>query len=144
MNPAIVSPVIVIAIGAYLTFSFGRDIYFGLASRRWTRIRGNICQLQTGVLPAVRGIGGGAVLGVRYEFEVDGAAYQSNRFDYAGRNSSHFAELYYALSKRGPIYVWYDPSHPARAVLVPGIQAGNVLRFMFGLVFLLGGLAWLP
>ena len=141
MNPALIAPLVLIAVGTHLTFSFGRDLYFGLASRGWARVPGRICRLGTDAGSTMRG---DEALAVVYDYHVGGVAYRSNRYDYAGRNSHYFRDLYLTLSVGDDVSVWYDPSEPTRAVLVPGIERGNVLRILFGLAFLYLGLASLP
>lgn len=95
-------------------------------------------------MDAGSGMRGDEARTVVYDYDVKGIAYRSNRYDYAGRNSKQFANVYLSLSVGHRVWVWYDPSRPERAVLVPGIQGGNFLRIMFGLTFLCLGLGLLP
>jgi uncharacterized protein DUF3592 len=138
MNLALVAPLVVMAIGVNLTFGFARDIYFGLVSRRWPRTHGHIRDLDA-YTPARRL---GSVAGVEYDYQVAGVEYQSNRYDYTGRDS--FAkDIFETFSVGDQVAVWYDPGRPQRAVLVTGVRAGNFGRLLFGACWLYGGWFWL-
>jgi hypothetical protein len=137
MNLALVAPLVVLAIGVNLTFGFARDIYFGLVSRRWARTHGHIRGLDAYATYRNR-----VAASVDYDYHVAGVAYQSNRYDYAGRDS--FAGDIFGTFKVGDqVAVWYDPARPERAVLVTGIRAGNFGRLLFGACWLYGGWFWL-
>src|SRR4051812_32643028 len=133
MTPAVVAPLTLLAVGAHLSISFGRDLYFGALSRRWPHVRGRIRQLGTHEGSAFKDDSAATIV---YEYSVDGVKLRSNRFDYAGRNSSDAGDLLATLRNGDAVSVWYDPSRPERAVLATGFQRANLVRIGIGVLFL--------
>jgi hypothetical protein len=144
MQPTLISGIALAAIGICLLGWFGRDFYFGRASRSWRKADGQIV--------GRGGRGGGAqriddlAAALTYTYSVHGVEYTSNRYDFAGRSAD--ADGGAVVAERAPgqrVTVWYDPAEPRRAVLVQGVQAGNYLRLGIAAALLIAGLAvWDP
>lgn len=140
MQPTLISGIALSAIGICLLGWFGRDFYFGRASRSWRKADGQIV--------GRGGRGGGAqriddlAAALTYTYSVNGVEYTSNRYDFAGRSAD--ADESAVVAGRAPgqrVTVWYDPAEPRRAVLVQGVQASNYLRLGIAAALLITGLA---
>ena len=137
--PIVVPGLALTAIGANLTWSFGRDLYFGRASRNWREAHGHVVDRDAYSVNVGRG-GSLSEAAFTYTYRVNGVEYTSNRYDYAGRNAAlGYGSGLPAHSIGERISVWYDPFEPRRAVLVQGVQFGNYLRLLVGAVFLFSG-----
>ena len=137
--PILIPGLALTAIGVHLTWSFGRDLRFGRASRHWRQANGRIVDADSYSAQLARGTVTEAAF--TYAYVVNGVEYTSNRYDFAGRN----AKLGYGSglpehSVGEHLAVWYDPFEPQRAVLVQGAQFGNYLRLLVSTVFLFFGL----
>ena len=138
--PVLVPGLALTAIGVHLTWSFGRDLHLGRASRHWREAKGRIVD-RDAYVASLGGEGSITESAFTYTYTVNGVEYTSNRYDFAGRN----AGLGYGrglpehtIGEHVP--VWYDPFDPRRAVLVQGVQFGNYLRLLVATVFLFFGL----
>jgi hypothetical protein len=138
--PLLIPGLALTAIGVHLTWSFGRDLHFGRASRFWREAQGRVVDQDAYVAPLPRG-GSVRQAAFTYTYRVNGVEYTSNRYDFAGRNAA--LGLGNALPEHSVgerVAVWYDPFEPRRAVLVQGVQFGNYLRLLVATVFLFFGL----
>jgi hypothetical protein len=127
-----------VALGAFISAGFIRDIYFALKSKQWPTTTGKVVDLNVVGSPLIQSNYSSAVVG--YEYEVRGIRYTSKRIDYAGRGGSlgrwtrparNYLRRYYEGQS---IPVRYDPNQPKRAVLETGVTLGNFLRLLCGLL----------
>src|SRR5262245_41345183 len=124
MQPALVPGIALSAIGVYLGSSFGRDLYFGWASRRWRKAHGHVVSEDTyaGVSSRYGNTLNTSAAVLTYTYTVNGVEYTSNRYDYAGRNvGAGASDVLNTFSVGNRVAVWYDPFEPRRAVLVQGV-----------------------
>ena len=127
------------AFGAYLTVTFGGDLYFAQRSKRWPTVQGRVRGCDVSPMTAERAARASAV--IEYEYQVGGIKYTSRRIDYGGRGFGRDAGNVLARYSEGePVGVRYDPSEPKRAILMPGATPGNFGRLLFGLIILAVGL----
>lgn len=86
---------------------------------------------------------------VRYRYTVDGVQYEGHRIwvEEQGRSSRGWAQEVVARYQPGTmVTVFYDPSNPAFAVLVPGLfEGGAIIWVLVGVVFILftAGFYWI-
>jgi hypothetical protein len=138
--PLLIPGLALTAIGVHLTWSFGRDLHFGRASRHWREAQGRVVDQDAYVASLPRG-GSVRQAAFTYTYRVNGVEYTSNRYDFAGRNAT--LGLGSALPEHSVgehVAVWYDPFEPRRAVLVQGVLFGNYLRMLVATAFLFFGL----
>lgn len=137
---SLVAPAFIAVMGLYLSLSFGRDLYFGLASREWPHVTGYVTK---------RGIHIGSMAHhdsaavLVYRYRVLGIHYTSNRYDFAGRNVDMAGTLLLDHKIGRGVTVWHHPSRPARAVLARGIVRANITRFIAALCMLASGVVWM-
>ena len=128
--PSIVFPAALVAVGGAVVASNGRDLYFGLASRRWSATRGRVVAVETheGTLWH----GDSSVI-LSYEYEVDGTTYCSRRYDFAGRNAGPTAGH---VLLETPVGAWspvlYDARRPERSALRAGVGLQSVASVAIG------------
>lgn len=119
--------------------SFGRDLVYGRASSRWLRTKGVL--LDTSGHPGTAGPHD-SLAQITYEYTVDRTTYVSRRIDYAGAGfGTDAGNVLLRYRGRLAVPVYFDPSHPARSVLEPGLKSGNFLRLALALTFLGSGVA---
>lgn len=122
------------------------------ASRQWPQVAGRMLQSRVVEVPQLPGtdVHDDPVtqehyrLQVRYTYAVGARRYQSRRIGWQlrfSRLSHEEAEaILHSLGERGEVAVYYDPRNPARAVLMPGASAGNVIGIAIACAVLV--LAW--
>jgi len=96
------------------------------ASASWRKTPGRVLQARWNVVNPSRG--GMLVPLVRFEYEVGPTTYVGKRISYHGRVGRRLRELSKQVDRFGlveSVEVWYDPAHPARAVLEPGADKWN-------------------
>ena len=128
--------------GGALVWSELRNLRFGMASRHWPSVVGQV--IERGVDPGAETIRADSSLRLVYRYTVRGAEYESMCIDYIGRYGGNYLRvadglLRYAAGQ--PVSVFYDPHDPARAVLEPGITGANWWRLALGAFFFLLGVA---
>jgi hypothetical protein len=118
-------------IGVPLVWYFGSQCWTGLRSRRWPTVPGRITQyfrtIDPGSAQSSHGIS--AKLAIEYDYTVNGRSYKGKRI------AATYAKL-------GPdqwepstsVDVFYDPSNPERALLVPGVQKLSLQALGIGLI----------
>lgn len=76
--------------------------------------------------------------GIRYAYEVDGKAYESDQIQLGGSSETSEPEEFERMVKRYPegkrVKVYYDPTDPATATLEPGELGG-----IFNMAMVAGG-----
>jgi hypothetical protein len=136
--PTLAPGIVVGIVGLYLTSSFARDVFFAEASVRWRKTRGRI--IERGGHQGTS-LARDSVAALTYEYRVDGERHVGRRFDYAGRGFGNAAGAVLLRHQHGAsVDVYYDPRRPSRAVLHPGSTAGNYLRLLLAVLFILVGL----
>jgi hypothetical protein len=128
--------------GVALVWSEVQNLRFGLASRSWPSVKGEV--IERGVDPGAAMIRADSSLRLVYRYSVRGAEYRSLRIDYVGRYGGDSTKvspglLRYAMGHT--VAVFYDPHDPTRAVLEPGIASGNWWRLTLGMFLVLLGTA---
>ncbi len=124
--------------GSYLVASSTRDLVDGIRSHGWPTVPGRI--VAHGVSVGVSRYRVDDSYEVAYRYTVDGVEYEGRRFDYAGRNSfASPSRLASGLATGSRVRVHYDPRHPDRAVLEPGVGPWTLGPIMLGAVLMLGG-----
>jgi hypothetical protein len=76
---------------------------------------------------------------VSYSYIVDSAVYSSNRISSMNFNTKNKSDVYEVLKKYpldSEIKVYYNSEDPSKALLEPGINTGNILLFIFGIIVL--------
>ena len=123
-------------VGVLLMQHFGRALYRARHSYNWRKTNGYL------VGRGPHGDDAAAVL--TYTYSVHGVEYTSNRYDLAGSRVGAAASAAFADHSVGQLVtVWYDPSAPGRAVLVPGLQNSTYQRLLLGAAFLFCGVSFL-
>lgn len=121
----------------------------GWQSRSWPSAMGRMMESAAVSKPIVssgrRGTVGTHVVKLRYEFAVDGRTYFGTRQgldDVGVIKIQESAEREAAAMPVGSaIRVFYDPSNPAKSLLIPGVGVASVIGSVIGLVLISGGLA---
>jgi hypothetical protein len=139
MDPLLPVGAAVIAVGAWLSAGYARDIYFGWKSKRWPTTQGRVMEWGTYAGPDITTADDSAAIG--YEYEVGGVKYASRRLDYAGRGAGRLmGSVLVRYSQGESVSVRYDPGEPRRALLEPGIALGNIIRLLCGFFVIALGL----
>ena len=143
MPPELAGPYVPAAVafvvGSFMTIGAGWDLFDGIRSLRWPNVDGQTVGHGFSPGPTKYAIDNSVV--VAYEYVVDGIEYRGLRFDYAGRNTINRSAKILATYKQGRrVKVYYDPKHPGRAVLQPGIGLWTIVPLLMGgLAMLIGG-----
>jgi len=79
-----------------------------------------------------------------YDYTVDGKPYSSNEIalDFRSRSYKKSSDAQMIVERYSPgsqIDVYYDPQHPIKAVLEPGVGIGNYIVIGSGLLFMILG-----
>jgi uncharacterized protein DUF3592 len=135
--------VIPFAFGTLLLGDQGLAVVRGLRSQQWDHVVGRIL---TSVVWKDLYAGDRHVFwapAVEYEYEVRGQRYTGRRISFAQGLSGSFsraARLARSELRAGrEVRVWYHPTRPERAVLVPGVSLGSWLVLGFGAVLVAMG-----
>lgn len=112
-----------------------RETYFGVVSEYWPTAPGTIDHSSIAEHYGTDADDNETVsyfAEVRYSYSVDHRYYEGDRVSFGGKSSSDSEDLIarsistkYPVGR--PVSVRYDPTHPQRAVLEPGVNLGLVL-----------------
>lgn len=83
---------------------------------------------------------------IRYEYEVEGKRYESQRVSNVGLTSNWSPEIDELLGRYpagSEVWVFYDPSDPSSAVLEPVAKLPDYARIMVGLLLIVLGIGGL-
>ena len=130
-------------LGAWVVAMLVRSLRLGRASLQWPHTQGTVTNSL--VKRELSGPGGGYsyVPLITYTYEVDGAAYEGNTFTYRGINAKKkiATKIVEGLPKGQLVDVYYDPSEPSRAVLLPGASTSSyVIGFAIAVFIAVVGL----
>ncbi len=135
-----VAAVLVVLMGIGLMQDRARLLLDGRASLEWPAVSGSVLEAAAEPVSGAR-IGPGWRLRVRYDYEVDGQRYSSDRVRLSrrlgGQTEVQAREQLLLYQAGDSIPVHYDPVRPSRSVLVPGPDG----RAWFGLMVGLGLIA---
>jgi hypothetical protein len=113
--------------GSALSFASFRAMLLGKQSENWPSTRGNVVYVQS------ENSSRGRSARIEYSYVVDSQKYDSDTYSYRPLSDRIPISRY----KQGQeVAVYYDPSNPALAVLLPGYQP-HILRPLVGFVCLL-------
>jgi hypothetical protein len=132
-----------IALRASWRFALGR------ASLRWTRAEGTILgvHFDESILHNHEGEDGVTFSAhLTYAYAVRGRRYRSERFTYRptrGLGQRHAYAMLQGLRRGQVVDVYHDPQRPQRAVVLQGIDSGNVAELCFWSAVSLASLWWL-
>jgi Protein of unknown function (DUF3592) len=79
---------------------------------------------------------------VRYRYQVDGVAYESDRYEFLGGSSSGYEHKQDIVERYPPgsrPICWVDPADPTQAVLERGLTRGYLFALIPGVFMLVGG-----
>lgn len=71
---------------------------------------------------------------IRYHYEVNGSAFEGNRFRYGEGTSSDSGWAHRAVNKYhegAEVPVYYNARNPSESVLVPGVDGSNLMMLLF-------------
>jgi hypothetical protein len=110
----------------------------GRQSLLWPTAPGRIleCRMESdgdGEMPSMK-------VRVRYDYEVGGQHFEGNRVAYGycgGTLQAEHQRLYDELRPDSQVMVHYQPGHPARSVLVPGIHRLTFVVLTFAIILVL-------
>ena len=121
----------------------GYEIMAGYASKKWPSAEGKITSSY--VQKQVRSIKDSSKKPtyypkVRYQYEVGGKIYISDRISFSGGEGGEKKSESQAVADRYPsgqkVIVYYDPKYPEKAVLERGLIWKTFMPFIAGLAFL--------
>jgi len=131
-------------LGIFVGIRNSSDYIVGTRTTGWTETTGII---ESSSVRVYQGHGGSRTNpAIGYRWEVDGVMYRGNRVAYANvwtavNNDAREFILDYPEGSTVPVH--YDPSDPARAVLVPGSHVRALIWSALGIpIFLLGVYVW--
>ena len=123
-------------IAVWLTLSIGNAFYLCIVSLRWPKVPARI--VSSGMTTGSSTVGTWWAPDVEYEYRVDSREYRSTTIRYLMRPSYQREEAQPVLAEYPPnahTSVAYDPQHPARSVLQPGIPSSMWTRALIPLFF---------
>ncbi|MBI1249087.1 DUF3592 domain-containing protein [bacterium] len=130
-------------IGYVIAFYVGKPILDNAnASNDWPSVHGEIIRSEV----ATRRSDGKTMYSfdIVYQYKVEGRELKCSNVYFGGEGSSSNSSSAYSVTDRYPkgtqVDVYYEPDHPANAVLEPGAHWQSYLLFGAGLVFLGVGL----
>jgi hypothetical protein len=124
--------VIIAIIGAGLTFLGLIKLNNAAQAKKWPTTIGTITS----------SVVGGAVKyypSINYTYTIDGIAYTSNRISTMNFNTKKRSVAEEFLKKYpggSEVKVYYNKEDPAKSLLEPGINTGNILLVAFGVILL--------
>jgi hypothetical protein len=133
--------VLFVGSGIFLTWWAQASMAEGRASKKWPSTQGRVISSKVHTYD-----NDGTTMyrpEVAYSYAVNGATYTSDRITmtHVATNRSGYARDMVARFPAGAaVQVRYDPTDPAKAVLVPGRQWTDGLVFLGGIAFLCTGL----
>jgi len=121
-----------------VTFAFAyyfRRHRLGVASREWPHTQGTVTHSSIEVITDSEGTGRRTHYSakLKYAYEADGKVYQGNTFTYRVMDDKEgtATNIVKSLPEGQPVDVYYDPSKPSRAVLLPGPNTDGADRVFF-------------
>ena len=138
-----------LGLGTLMLATGAGELVEALRSRGWPFVAGTIQASEAQYNVSQSGAGGprdrGAsnetsVAAVTYSYVVQGRAYSGNRIRVArvASGDSSYARTDVETYGAGrSVRVYYDPAHPERSLLEPGMHPSNSLLPFLGLVFIL-------
>ncbi len=130
--------VVLAVYGGMATYSGGRQATYGLLSYTWPKVPGHI------TVSSVYHRGRVLKMNIAYDYCLGEACYTSKALDFRGVKFTSNpvyawgARYQYPYGRR--LLVSYDPSHPARAVVEPGLKWVYLLNIQLGVLMMLLGL----
>ena len=122
----------IIAASLFTAFSV-LTLWRGYSSRRWPRTTGQV--IVSGVERAGFGISLFYVLKIRYEYNIAGRIYESDRYSFDPVASIYHKKIEQIVRKYPTgrrIFVYYDPTCPAISVIENGTSINNYLKIFVG------------
>ncbi|MGD9582748.1 MAG: DUF3592 domain-containing protein [Lysobacterales bacterium] len=117
-------------------------VQLGLASRYWRKTSATILSATVDEQSDAEGGSSSYTAKVQYRYRVGTRWFESRRLSYRPVHSYDIgktAGLLRGMRRGSEVPVHYDPRHPRRSVLLPGVDWGNGLMILF----LTGALAYL-
>ena len=129
---------------AFISYGIG-EISKAKESVNWPTVSGSVITSKTEKRTSTEGSGSTKktktydVAIIKYEYDIDGTSYTSNRIAFGGqeRGSAHTLVSKYPEGKS--VKVYYDPADPEVAALEPGMKGGSYFFPIFGAVIILFG-----
>ena len=144
-----------LGVGTLMLATGAGELFEALRSQGWPSVAGTI-QTSEAHYSASQSGGGGlrdrsassetSVAAVRYSYAVRGRAFSGDRIRVsrvASGNSSYARADVETYGAGRSVRVYYDPAHPQRSLLEPGIHPSNSLLPLLGLVFMLASAGFL-
>ncbi|MGB8644161.1 MAG: DUF3592 domain-containing protein [Anaerolineae bacterium] len=132
---------IFLLVGLFLTWSALRDFMRERASKHWPLIEGEVISatLRETTSTTSERVTTFYLPQVEYAYSVGGQRYTSRQITFGGQRALPSPEeadvVIHKYPAGGRVQVYYDPTHPATAVLEPS-QVGNVLLLLLaGVIF---------
>ena len=141
MKVALIAPAVAFILpGAFITWWADRKILLGAQSTRWPTVEGTIVEL--GWHRGAAGIRDDTEAVINYRYVVNGATYECDVHDHQGlARIAERPDMLQSFHIGDRITVYYDPTAPQRAVLVPGVgQSSREMRAV-GIVATVVGIA---
>jgi Protein of unknown function (DUF3592) len=142
-------PALAAAASAAMALWQWRKWSLGVASRAWPRVQGTIVDIRFGE-STIRVPDGDEIHRVSaqmtYEYMVGARRYRSQHFTYRPTRGLGQQEAYgmlRGLCRGQPVEVYHDPDDPERAVVLPGVDGGNIMRICGWCIALCMSLWWL-
>ena len=102
----------------------------GFKSQRWTQTTGTLQRIWQEQHDAGEDSEATHSVFAHYTYKVDGRIYEGKRLSYRTMHSLSFDEALdhlHGRRKGSEIDVYYDPTDPRRAVMLPGVSTSNIV-----------------
>jgi hypothetical protein len=144
-----------LGLGSLMLATGAGELFEALRSQGWPSVAGTIQTSAAHYSSSQAGAGGlrdrsasneTSVAAVTYSYAVQGRAYSGDRIRIsrvASGDSSYAKADVETYGAGRSVRVFYDPAHPQRSLLEPGMHPSNSLLPLLGLVFMLASAGFL-
>jgi Protein of unknown function (DUF3592) len=149
MATPVLIPTLALAVSTLMTLRAWGTFVLGRASLRWTRVEGMVVGLHFDESMLDNQEGEDDVTfsaHLTYAYTVRGRRYRSERFTYRPTRGLGQRQAYAMLQgmHRGQaVDVYHDPQRPERAVVLQGVDNGNIVEVCFWGAVAVASLWWL-